>query len=265
MRIDAASWFEGEVYDQASAHAVAEYPRESCGLMIVSEQGLEYVACRNIAATPQQHFSISRADWRGAEARGEVVGVVHSHPDGPVTPSEGDRASCEATQLHWHILRVDRGEDGPPVVTEAYSWAPEGWEAPLIGRSFHFGVLDCWALARDYYHRELGIELADVDHGPDGWWTVDDPEYTFSPYEDPGNYERAGLVRLPKGTPLRAGDLIVMQVRSKSRKPNHVGILIDPDRGTMLHHLYGSLSDRVVYGGYWQEVTRFILRHKSHV
>ena len=27
----------------------------------------------------------------------------------------------------------------------------------------------------------------------------------------------------------------------------------------------GALSDRIVYGGYWREVTRFILRHESYV
>jgi hypothetical protein len=31
----------------------------------------------------------------------------------------------------------------------------------------------------------------------------------------------------------------------------------------MLHHLYGRLSERVVYGGHWQEITRAVLRHKD--
>lgn len=256
-------WLEGEAYDKACAHAVAEYPRESCGLLINRGGLVDYIACHNAATTPSQHFTIPPLAWEQAEEMGEVVGVVHSHPDGPPRPSEGDRASCEATQLHWHLLMVEKAEDGPPAVTEVYSWGPEGWEAPLIGRQFHFGVLDCWALARDFYRREMGIELADVDHGPDGWWQVTDPAYTFSPYEDSANYDKAGLVRLDLGTPLQRGDLIVMQIRSRSMKPNHVAIILDPDRGTMLHHLYGALSDRTIYGGYWLEATRFILRHRS--
>lgn len=31
----------------------------------------------------------------------------------------------------------------------------------------------------------------------------------------------------------------------------------------LLHHLYGHLSQRVPYGGYWQERTMKILRYKS--
>ena len=55
---------------------------------------------------------------------------------------------------------------------------------------------------------------------------------------------------------------------------NHAGVYLGtsglaeaPDLHTvpnaMLQHLYGRLSDRVVYGGYWQECTRAIVRHKD--
>lgn len=252
------------VIEDASAHALAEYPRESCGVILATEAGLEYVACRNLSASPNEHFRLSPTDWEAAEARGEIVGVVHSHPDVAARPSEGDLVACEATQLPWWLVGVRKDPGEAPVVTEVYSWEPTGYEAPLVGRAFHYGVLDCWALVRDYYARVKGIELPAFDHGPDGWWQDRDPENTFSPYEDPANMEAAGFVRID-GKPTKEGDVIVMQVRSASTKPNHVGVLLDPNRGTMLHHLYGQLSDRVVYGGYWQEVTRYILRHKSNV
>lgn len=251
---------EGKVLEQATAHAVAEFPRESCGLVVRTEDGDVYVPCTNVATTPSEHFVMGRDDVQRAEALGEVVELVHSHPGHPARPSEGDLASCEATELRWTILRTDRDEEtGLVAVTDVHSWEPNGWSPPLVGRAFHYGVLDCWRLARDWYREEMGVEIPDVEHGPDGWWN--DKASSFSPYEDVANYERCGLFRVDNG-PLQKGDLIVMQVRSRAGKPNHVGVLVDDQRCIMLHHLYGSLSDRVVYGGAWLEMTRFILRRK---
>ncbi|NHW59684.1 C40 family peptidase, partial [Escherichia coli] len=42
---------------------------------------------------------------------------------------------------------------------------------------------------------------------------------------------------------------------------NHAGIILDD--GMLLHHLYGRLSQRVPYGGYWRDRTIIILRHLS--
>jgi len=249
--------------DAARAHAVAQYPNESCGLIIkTGPRKTEYVPCPNVATTPSQHFMIAPLDWRAAEDRGEVVAVVHSHPDGPSAFSPGDVAACEASELLWYLIRVDKADDGPPVATETLSLAPTGVEFPLLGRPFAYGTLDCWGLVRDFYAREMDIGLPNFYRGLDGWWQ--DLESDFDPYDDEKLREAAGLVKI-YGYPEQVGDIVVMQVRSKSGKPNHVGVLLDTSRGTMLHHLYGALSERVVYGGYWRETTRFILRHKSNV
>ncbi len=249
---------------EACAHAVVEFPRESCGLIVQGLDGSEwYHPCRNAAVTPSEHFVLPPEDWDAAEQTGDVIAVVHSHPGHPARPSEGDLASCEATEIEWIIIRTDRDEvSGQITATETHSWRPSGWRAPLLGRSFHYGVLDCWALARDWYQEEMGIDLSKVplDRGVDGWWN--DPASTFSPYEDPENMAKLGFVRID-GPPSRRGDLIVMQVRSRAGKPNHVGVLVDDQRGIMLHHLYNALSERTVYGGYWQETTRFVLRRKE--
>ena len=65
---------------------------------------------------------------------------------------------------------------------------------------------------------------------------------------------------------------ILMAVRASVA--NHAGVYLGtsglaeapdlhPVPNAMLQHLYGRLSDRVVYGGYWQECTRAIVRHKD--
>lgn len=245
---------------RASEHAVAEYPRESCGLVVGVSGRERYVPCRNVAGTPSEHFVLHPEDYGRAEDMGEVLGVVHSHPGHPALPSPGDLAGCEATGLPWTILRVDRDEaDGSVSVTEVHSWAPSGWMAELVGRPFSYGTLDCWGLVRDWYRVERGVELPSIVRGPDGWWDVDD---AWSPYEDEENWRRAGFSRANDGR-LLIGDLVVMQVRSRAGKPNHVGVIIDDQRCIMLHHLYDGLSERTVYGGYWRETTRLVLRRNA--
>ncbi|RBL65605.1 hypothetical protein C3E98_042095, partial [Pseudomonas sp. MWU13-2625] len=105
-----------------------------------------YVPCRNTATTPSEHFRLAPEDFAAAEDRGAVLAVVHSHPDYPATASEADRVSCEASGLPWYILEVRKGDAGQVVAGELATVTPEGYHAPLIGRPFHHGVLDCITL-----------------------------------------------------------------------------------------------------------------------
>lgn len=136
-----------------AAHAAREHPRECCGLIVRGARQRRYVACRNAAGSPSEHFVIDHQDWCAAEDQGEVLAIVHSHPDVPATPSMADRVSCELHGLPWVILSWPEGD--------VAHLAPEGYRAPLLGREFAHGVLDCWSLCRDWYRREAGLELPD--------------------------------------------------------------------------------------------------------
>ncbi len=77
--------------DTIHRHAGAEYPRGSCGLIVIRKGREKYLPCQN-AAHGTEHFIISAQDYAKAEEHGEIVAVVHSHPDAPATPSEADRS-----------------------------------------------------------------------------------------------------------------------------------------------------------------------------
>ncbi|MCC8390657.1 C40 family peptidase, partial [Photorhabdus laumondii] len=55
------------------------------------------------------------------------------------------------------------------------------------------------------------------------------------------------------------GDMVIMQV--SAQVANHAGILLSDNM--LLHHMYGQLSQRVPYGGYWKERTIKILRYRD--
>lgn len=245
-------------------HALFEYPRECCGLVIAAGDKQRYVACRN-AAGHDQDFHLPAEDYAAAEELGQVLAVVHSHVDTPALPSEADLVSCEATGLPWYIVSVGKDAgDGEPTVRGWHSFKPSGYEAPLVGRTFHHGSLDCYGLIRDFYLRELQIDIPDFER-PDYWW--DSPE-SGELYLD--NFERAGFVRVDDG--LRYGDVILMQYRSE--RTNHGGVFIGdevlrsqpdlpPVPQALLHHAMPRLSERVMYAGYWRDITRMVVRHRS--
>ncbi|KAF1043067.1 MAG: hypothetical protein GAK35_02387 [Herbaspirillum frisingense] len=238
------------------AHAVAEYPHECCGLILVEGGQEVYVACRNAAPRRPDgrdrrgdHFVISKPDYFAALGRGEVVAIVHSHPDAPASPSQGDRVSCEESALTWHIVRVD-GTEGEVVTREIETLAPSGYRAPLVGREFFHGVLDCYALIRDWYRQERGIELLDFERR-DNWWADGSGDDLYMTQFRQAGFEVVDIADL------QVGDCFLMQVRAKV--VNHAAVYIG--NGQILHHLYGRPSGRDVYGGYWADVTRLVVRY----
>lgn len=220
-------------------HAARHAPRECCGLAVIVRGRLRYFPCRNVAA---EGFAIHPDDQAAAEDAGEVVAVCHSHVFLPPEPSEADRVMCEQTVLPWLIVTHPTGEH---LLLE-----PSGYRAPLVGRPFVHGVLDCYSLCRDYYRETLGLGLPDYPR-QDEWWLKGGNLYLE-------HFAEAGFVEIDPES-LRAHDALLMQVASPV--PNHAAIYLGD--GLILHHCHGRLSSRDVYGGYWRKVTVKALRHRS--
>lgn len=225
------------------AEAEARYPQEACGLVIKGTKGAVLVPCRNISDTPTESFTMHPEDYLAAQQQGEVVGIFHSHPDGLEVPSPADKVTCEATGLPWHIVSWPRA---------GYMLHnPNGYQAPYLGRPFVHGVLDCFALIRDWYAREFGIQMPDVPR-EDDWW-----DKGQNLYED--NYKAFGFYDVPEGAIPKLGDVFTMQLGSDT--VNHAAIYVG--NGLILHHVRDRLSREDVYGGMWQKHTRRHLRHTS--
>ncbi|CAN7418409.1 C40 family peptidase [Pseudomonas sp. LjRoot277] len=222
----------------AEAHARAEYPRESVGLVVSVRGKPSYVLCRNQSEEPD-HFILHPEDYVAAEDLGDIVAVVHSHPDAGPEPSLHDIASHAVGRMAWWIVGLKDG---------AATWQemPAAGEMPLEGRVFVHGVIDCYTLIRDYYRQERGVTLMDF-YRKDDWWHSGENLYVE-------NFTKAGFVEVD--TPSN-GDVILMAIGSPT--PCHGAIWLDGD--VLLHHLYSRLSCREVYGAAYRERTTHILRY----
>ncbi len=122
---------------------------------------------------------------------------------------------------------------------------------------WHWGRSDCYSLMRSYFRGMVGIQLPEVERSPN-------PDE----FKDPGwDKYRLGLVQngfidLNEGDKLQLHDVVLMKVQGENF--HHCGIIVDAERSWMLHHLmFPRLSERIVYGGYWLDLTHSVWRHET--
>jgi proteasome lid subunit RPN8/RPN11 len=231
-----------ELFLAIKSHADETKERECCGLIVAHHLRKHYIRIRNVANSNQQ-FVMDAAEQAAAEDKGTVLAVVHSHPKISAKPSQADLVCIEKSQLPWVIMNWPTGAF---TVTE-----PSGYVAPLEGREFSHGVLDCYTLVRDYYQRELGVTLKDYDR-PDEWWLKG-----MDLYRD--NFADTDFIEVTDGS-LRNHDFLLIQ--HASPVANHGAIYLGASN-EILHHVYGKISGRSPYGGYWRKATRAVVRHKE--
>lgn len=112
--IELTDWLRDELIRRADREA----PLEACGLISrarkVDARGKRPISlweAENVAGEPETSFLIDPKEqteilmqiWKGA---GDLVGVYHSHPRGPATPSETDLtiARGHLVPLTWVIV-----------------------------------------------------------------------------------------------------------------------------------------------------------------
>lgn len=233
-----------------NAHANECHPKEACGVIVNGD----YIPCTNVAVDDAQ-FEIDVMDLVGAEKEGKILAYCHSHPDGSTEPSMPDRVQMNLHGLPWIIT------NGVDVALHK----PDDYQAPLLGREYHHGLMDCYSLVKDYYQRELGITLNDYER-VDEWWA----DAKSKPlYVD--NFKKEGFVEVDT---IQKHDLILARL-GRTAHVNHALVFIgdgtlksEPTEDVIgdclvLHHPYGRDSIREMYGESWQRRAAMIIRHKS--
>ena len=215
------------------SHAKEAAPSECCGLVVQSGRRMSYRPCTNSAGDTHGRFEISADDWMAAEESGEILAVVHSHPDGEPFLSGADRQAQVAQGLPWVLVVSGSLRVFEPV-------------PHLRGRLFEYGKTDCYTLLSDAY-RLAGIDLMPVERGEMDSDAEQEKFLTLA--------EAAGFTRV---FGVQAGDVIL------TTHSGHTGhALLYLGGGEMLHHAYDQLSRRDSYGAYWQRYTHSVWRHKD--
>lgn len=231
-------------------HAIECEPRESCGLIV----DREYLACTNISNNDGQ-FEICPKDFIKAESLGKIKAIVHSHPQGSTDLTMPDREQMSYHKLPWIVTNIE------DVALHKYT----NYQAPLLGREYHHGLMDCYSLVKDYYHRELDITLNDYERD-DAWWedAKSDPLYL-------DNFKAEGFVEVET---LQKHDAILCRL-GRTEHVNHALIFVGDGAlkseptddvigdSLVLHHPYNRESLREIYGDNWMRRAAIIIRHKS--
>lgn len=223
-------------------HARLQLPKEACAVLTI-QRGVETLnICRNIAEDSLNNFIIDPEDFARAQELGDVIAIIHSHPMNSPLPSQADKVSCEQTKLKWYIVGGISGD--------WFELEPSNYKAPLVGRSFTHGILDCYSIIKDYFSEVLSISIPDFDRDFE-WWKKGDDLYAQS-------FPEAGFVEVDISD-IRKHDVILMQIHSVVI--NHGAVYLGDEK--ILHQLQGRLSSVDVYGGYWQKHTVKVVRHKD--
>lgn len=226
------------------------YPFECCGLIV----GNEYIPCENIA-TDKNQFEINPKDYVLAAKKGTIKAIVHSHPDGSTNPSMPDKVQMN---LHGKTWLITNG-------LEIAEHKPDGFKAPLIGREYHHGIMDCYTLIRDYFDRELNIRLNDYER-EDAWWENKNSKPLYL-----DNFKKEGFVEV---SDIKENDVILFRL-GRTEHINHAAIFIGDGflksettnkvigDNFILHHPYNADSIREPYTESWKRRTALIIRHKN--
>jgi len=241
------------------SHSQRDSDIEVCGLICA---GGDVYPCANNAANAQESFEISNDDFEIINNVDPVIGIYHSHwqDSQPALLSPTDIANSKASLLPYLLYHTKFGQwdlYDPnviypyPLISNPHTQQEVEF---YLGWRFEYNRSDCYTLFRSYYKGMLGIELPDYLRG--------DIEETISPSWDmfKANFENAGFRKLERSEPLQTNDVILMNIVGS--RTHHASVLLDPKTGKALHNLgEGRLSEIFMYGGYWVERTRAVIRY----
>ena len=143
-----------KIKDEIKSHALIDQTKECCGLII---EGSAVIPCKNRASDSNAHFIINAGDIKKAAKKGKLMAVYHSHIDDDYNY---DHLSQEDTVVSEHLriisILYSLTED------KFYTYEPTGKPVKYEGRPYARGTIDEFVLIKDYYKRELNIDITEL-------------------------------------------------------------------------------------------------------
>lgn len=215
-------------------YAIEQYPNEACAAVIKNK----LVKLENISNRAQETFELTSNDKLLIQ---KAQGLIHSHPNGQISPSAQDMLSQKEMRYPFGIMVV--GQDS---ASKGVWWSDDTLSAPLEGRPFIHGIFDCYSLCRAYYKQSKSLVLPDFPRD-DNWWLTDQNMYL-------DNFTSAGFKEVESGDTFKVGDAFLMAIQTKM--PAHAAVYLGND--LILHHLRGRLSRSDRYSHWRKYITNTV-------
>jgi proteasome lid subunit RPN8/RPN11 len=222
-------------------HFENNYPREGCGVLGVVKGKLKWFPCDNVAED-ENDFIIDSRQYIEVSQNADIVGIVHSHPDHSCEASEADIKSCNAVNIPYYIFSYPS--------MEMSILQPNKKEKNLYGRSYEFGVSDCFEAARDYYIKE-GLNIPNRPLFEDNWWDKELDYFTDDYIKTWGFTKVSG--------PMKKGDLLIFTIQESVA--DHCGVYLGDD--TFYHHAENRLSCRESLFPFWKKYITGVYRYDA--
>ncbi len=217
------------------------YPKEGCGVLVAIKGKKEWVPCNNVSED-ESSFVIDSKQYIAASRRGDIVGIVHSHPDASSDASETDTKYCNAMGIPYYIFSY------PDMDLNVVQ--PERLEKSLYGRDYEFGVNDCFEAMRDYLSFQ-GISIPPRAAFEDDWWHKSLDYFTDEIIK---NYGYA-----PVEGNMKPNDVIIFKINASVG--NHCGVYLGDD--VFFHHAENRISCRENLYPFWKQHISGVYRHEA--
>lgn len=228
--------------EEIEEHFRKAYPREGCGVLAVVKGRLKWYPCTNVAQE-EDDFIIDSSEYLKLLKTTDIVGIVHSHPDSPPTPSLSDIESCNSLGIKYYIFSYPSME---LQIVEPVKNIKE-----LYGREYKFGVSDCFEAMRDYLGTN-NIYIKPRAAFEDDWWLKGLNYFTDDIVKEWG-FKPIPLKQI------QPNDMLIFSVFAEI--PNHCGVYLGNE--IFYHHAVNRLSCRESLYPMWIEYLTGAYRHEA--
>ena len=226
-------------------YAKDQAPKEACGLLAIIKGVKTFWPCKNLAEGKFEFFMLDPDDWAECEDNGEIIGVIHSHPIGPATPSDTDKAACEHLGFPYFIYSLE--------LNSWHKFTPSGWKASsLIGREFIWGKYDCWSIVTDWLAETKNIKIKYWERPKKIKDFLKNPEFEFA-------LPKLNFIKQPDNKDIKEGDVLLF--KTSTGNLDHVAIYIGDNM--ILNHNIKALSCREPFDLRYQKALEGVYRYAA--
>lgn len=151
-----------QIKKEIKEHCLSDVENECCGLILSNGK---VIPCENRASDSDVHFIINSWDIKKAKEEGWVSATYHSHvkvkEDEEDKLSNDDKIISEYFNIEFVLYSIKNDE--------FCTYQPTGKPIEYVGRPYIRHVLDETHLIRDYYKRELNIEIKVKNRNKEGF------------------------------------------------------------------------------------------------